>query len=145
MSGSPGSRKDPLTTFLFGLTIQDVASDRKTAFFKSVSGLKAETEVIDYHEGGVNSFTRRLMGVTKWPNIVLKQGFTGDLGLYNWWMTPTRKTGTIFILGANLEPVRSWTFRGGWPVKWEGPDLDASKNELAIETIEIAHEGWVLK
>ncbi len=146
MSASPGERRDPLTTFLFGLTITDLGIERSTAFFKSVSGLKAETEVIDYHEGGLNGYPRRLVGMTKWPNIVLKQGFTGDLKLYNWFNlgTPKRVDGTIFLLGHNLEPVRSWKFSKGFPVKWEGPDLDASKNELAIETIEIAHEGWVL-
>lgn len=146
MSGSPtGTRKDPLTTFLFGLKIESAGVAEATAFFKSVSGLKAETEVVDYQEGGVNEFTRKLQGVTKWPNIVLKNGFTGDLTLYDWKISRKRADGTIFILGPNLKKVAEWKFSKGWAVKWEGPELDASKNELAIETIEIAHEGWELK
>jgi phage tail-like protein len=143
MSGSPGTRKDPLTTFLFGLALNGdgITMDPGTAFFKSVSGLKSETEVVDYSEGGVNEFTRKFQGVTKWPNLVLKQGFTGDLTLFYWKQSLVRTNGSIFILGPNLQKVAEWRFKRGWPVKWEGPDLDASKNELAIETIEIAHEG----
>ncbi len=146
MSGSPGTRKDPLTTFLFGLSIEGdgISVEAKTAFFKSVSGLKSETEVVDYQEGGVNEYTRKLQGVTKWPNIVLKQGFTGDLTLFNWKASRSRANGSIFILGPNLKKVAEWRFKEGWCVKWEGPELDASKNELAIETIEIAHQGWEL-
>src|SRR5262245_27985685 len=147
MSGSPGTRKDPLTTFLFGLSLDGdgITMQASTAFFKSVSGLKSETEVVDYTEGGINEFTRKFQGVTKWPNLVLKQGFTGDLSLFAWKLSLVRTNGSVFILGPNLKKVAEWRFTRAWPVKWEGPDLDASKNELAIETIEIAHEGWELK
>ena len=147
MSGSPGTRKDPLTTFLFGLSLDGdgLTLQASTAFFKSVSGLKSETEVVDYNEGGINEFTRKFQGVTKWPNLLLKQGFTGDLTLFQWKQSLVRTNGSIFILGPQLKKVAEWRFTRGWPVKWEGPDLDASKNELAIETIEIAHEGWELK
>jgi phage tail-like protein len=141
--GDAGSRKDPLTTFLFGLKIADLGVDHNdgTAFFRSIGGLKTDTECTDYYEGGVTTFTRKVIGVTKWSNIILKQGFTGDNKLWEWRHNPRRVNGTIYQLGAEMKPICRWEFRNGYPVKWEGPDFDAGKNELAIETIEIAHEG----
>src|SRR5262245_527746 len=125
-------RKDPLTTFLFALKIQQTARGlsmtENTAFFKSVSGLNIETEVVDYQEGGVYEFTRKLQGVTKWPNIILKQGFTGDSTLLKWKVERYRVNGSIFILGANMQPKGEWKFKNGWPAKWTGPELDASKS-----------------
>jgi phage tail-like protein len=143
MAADAGSRNDPLTTFLFGLKIADLGVDYNdgTAFFRSIGGLKTDTEVTDYQEGGVTAFTRKVIGVTKWSNIVLKQGFTGDRKLWAWRDNPRRVNGTIYQLGAELKAICRWEFRNGYPVKWEGPDFDATKNELAIETIEIAHEG----
>jgi phage tail-like protein len=144
-------RKDPLVTFLFTIEIPLVIDgetkqlDRSTAFFKSVGGLKRETEVEDYVEGGVNTFTRKVIKVTKWPNLVLKQGFTGDNTLWAWRENPGQRVdGSIVMLGPNMEEKARWRFKRGYPVKWEGPELDASKNELAIETIEIVHEGLEL-
>jgi phage tail-like protein len=121
-------------------------------FFKSVGGLKYEAEVVDFKEGGRNITTRRLVGPSKHPNLVLKKGFTGPplVHLLEWrrmWLiddasTPLiRVSGIITQLNSKLEPVCGWKFHRGWPCKWEGPDYDASKAELAIETLEIAHEG----
>jgi phage tail-like protein len=135
-------RKDPLTTFLFALKIDKLGISEQTAFFKSCSGLNIETEVVDYQEGGITEFTRKLQGVTKWPNITLKQGFSGDAKLLDWKVKKFRVNGSIIILGPNMQPKGTWSFKNGWPAKWVGPELDASKNELAIESIEIAHEGW---
>lgn len=138
-----GSRRDPLTTFLFGLKITDIGLDYTdgTAFFKSVSGLKMDTEVVDYQEGGVTMFTRKIIGPTKWGNIILKQGFTGDDKLWKWKMKPTRVNGTIVQLGEGMKVKCKWEFVNGLCASWTGPEYDASKNELAIESIEIAHEG----
>ncbi len=138
-----GDRKDPLTSFLFGLKIADLSLDYNdgTAFFKSVSGLKMETEVNDFQEGGVTAFTRKVVGQRKFPNLVLKQGFTGDDKLWNWRTNPKRVSGSIYQMGPDMKPICRWDFTNGYPVKWEGPELDASKSDLAIESIEIAHEG----
>jgi phage tail-like protein len=136
-------RKDPLTTFLFGLKIADLGLDYNegTAFFRSLGGLKFDTDVVDYQEGGVTAFTRKVIGVTKWANLVLRQGFTGDDKLWKWRYNPRRVDGTIYQLGPEMKPVCRWEFKRGYPVKWDGPDYSADKNELAIESIEIAHEG----
>jgi phage tail-like protein len=137
------TRNDPLTIFLFGLKITDLSLDHQdgTAFFKSVTGLKMESEVTEYQEGGVTSFMRKVIGVRKWTNIVLSQGFTGDNLLWNWRDSPKRVNGSIIALDAEMKAVCRWEFKNGYPVKWNGPEYDASKSDLAIESVEIAHEG----
>ena len=112
-----------------------------------MSGLRYETEVIPVREGGANDTTFMLPGATKWSPLVLKQGFTGSSGLLSWredWINGTMnriQTGKIIQLNTALQAVASWTFFQGWPSKWEISEFDASKSELAIETLEITHNG----
>ena len=143
------ARKDPLPVFCFHVQLPSIGAE---AFFKSVSGLRYETEIVPVREGGQNLTTFQLPGATKWSNIVLKMGFTKDSngsGMLKWrkeWTKPgggNRVDGTITQLDTALNPKVSWTFIRAWPVKWEISEFDASKNELAIETLEIAHEGLV--
>jgi phage tail-like protein len=106
--------------------------------------------VIEHRQGGENNTTAKLIGATKWKNITLKRGFASK-ELIEWresWLNPAgpgpgkRKGGTIEQLSADGNTVvAKWTFRNGWPVKWELSELDASKSEVSIETLEIAHEG----
>ncbi|HEY5937724.1 MAG TPA: phage tail protein [Kofleriaceae bacterium] len=142
-ANNPGNRKDPLPIFCF-----QVDSIRGEAFFKSVSGLKYETEVIPVREGGANDTTFMLPGAVKWGPITLKRGFTGSSKLLEWreeWLAGTGSripTGRIIQLdGTMLTKKAQWEFVRGWPSKWEVSEFDASKSELAIETLEITHEG----
>jgi len=142
-------RNDPATTFQFAFKITegDLSLDYKdgTAFFKSVTGLTVKQDIQDYNEGGISTFTRKVQGVFKWPNLVLKQGFTGDKKLFDFKKDRHQRiNGVVFQLGPKLNPICKWEFYRGYCVKWEGPDFDAQKNEVAIETIEIAHEGLVM-
>ena len=141
-------RKDPLPAFCFKVTITINGAQQGEAFFKSVGGLTMETEVTDYRAGGVNHSTYKLVGATKWKNIVLKRGFTASPELMDWrkaWLMPTgpktRATVKIEQLDTQLQTKHTWEFIEGWPCKWELSELDASKNEVAIETLEIAHHG----
>ena len=143
------ARKDPLPVFCFHVKLDFMGSE---GFFKSVSGLRYETEVVPVREGGQNTTTFQLPGAVKWSNIVLKMGFTKDSassGMLQWrkeWTEPgggKRSGGTITQLDTAMNRVMSWTFVRGFPVKWELSEFDASKNELAIETLEIAHEGLI--
>jgi phage tail-like protein len=141
------SRPDPLAAFNFVVEIDGVP----VAAFAEVSGLDSETEVIEYRTGDSKvSSTLKLPGLTKYSNFVLKRGLTRDLSLWQWRKTVVdgqtdRRNGVIVLLDESGSPVLRWTFRDGWPCKWDGPDLDASKNEVAIETLEIAHEGLELE
>jgi phage tail-like protein len=141
------NRNDPLPVFCFWVQLNITGHGTDHMFFKSVSGLKMETEVIPVREGGANNTTFQLPGATKWSNIVLKQGFTKGSGLVAWrqeWIQGkmTRiASGTITQLNTAKQPQATWTFYNGWPCKWEIAEFDASKSELAIETLEIAHDG----
>ena len=136
-------RKDPLPVFSFWV---DLGMGGQ-AFFKGVSGLRYETEVVPVRAGGVNDTTYNLVGATKWSNLVFKQGFTQSSALFKWrrdWMTGktmTRIGGTITQLDTQLRMCAKWTFVRGWPCKWDVSEFDASKSELSIETLEIAHDG----
>ncbi len=147
-NGNPGKRNDPLPVFCFKVTIDGIVGTGADAFFRSVSGLKYETESIPVREGGANDTTFMLVGATKWSPLVLKNGFTNSSALLTWrdnWMTGkemTRLGGTITQFDTSmLKPMAEWSFVRGWPTKWEMSELDASKSELAIETLEITHEG----
>lgn len=143
------TRIQPLPVFCFHVTLNLSGGNTGVAFFKSVGGLKYETEIVPVREGGVNDTTWQLVGATKWANLILKQGYTGDSALLKWreaWLSRTEDkqritSGTIVQLDGNLCERAKWTFYRGWPAKWELSELDATKSEIAIETLEIAHEG----
>jgi phage tail-like protein len=137
-----GKRNDPLPVFCFKVKIDTVGE----AFFKSVSGIKSETESIPVREGGVNDTTWMLVGATKWSPLVFKKGFTKDANLAKWrqkWISNdfVRANGSITVLDTEFKAGVTWEFVGGWPTKWEVAEFDASKSELAIETLEITHHG----
>lgn len=141
-----GTRKDPLPVFCFKVTLQLAGGGEMASFFKGVSGLKYETESIPVKEGGTNDTTFMLVGATKWSPITFKLGFTADSKLLEWrekWIAGTgeRIDGTIELLDTALQTKKTWKFTRGWPTKWEIAEFDASKSEIAIETLEITHEG----
>jgi len=115
--------------------------------FSEVEVPSGEIEVIEYREGGdrVNS-ARKLPGLTKYPNVTLKRGITGRTDLFEWWKSVLdgqvqRRNVTITLLDEQRQAVLRWHLRDAFPVKIEGPSLNASGNEVAIETLELAHEG----
>ena len=106
-----------------------------------------EIEVIEYREGAdrVNT-ARKLPGLAKYPNVTLKRGITGRTDLFEWWKSVRdgqvqRRNVTITLLDEQRQPVLRWLLRNAWPVKIEGSSLNATGNEVAIETLELAHEG----
>ena len=116
--------------------------------FTEVTGLSLEVEVIEYREGnqGDNRNTK-MPGLWRFSNIILKRGIVeGDTDFYKWLSTikhnaVERRDVMISLLNESHAPVRVWKARGAWPCKIQAPDLKACGNEVAIETIELAHEG----
>ena len=140
MAGS--ARNDPYKVFNFLVEIDGI----NAAGFTECSGLSTTTDVIEYREGNERSGARKLPGLTKFTNIVLKRGMTRSRDLWNWRKTVIdgaveRKSGAIVLLADDRTPVGRFRFRDGWPTKWEGPALNAKSSEVAVETLEIAHEG----
>ena len=142
---APPSPDDPFTGFNFRVEIDGI----QIAAFSEVSGLESETAVIEYRVGGGRNTVRKLPGLTKYANIVLRRGMTQDAELWNWHKriiegNADRRNGSIVLLDNEGNAVVRWNFVRGWICKWEGPALNASANEVAIETIAIAHEGLEL-
>ena len=115
--------------------------------FSEVEGLSGEIEVIEYREGAdpVNT-ARKLPGLAKYSNVTLRRGITGRTDLFEWWKSVRdgqvqRRNVAITLLDEQRQPVLRWLLRNAWPVKIEGPELNATGNEVAIETLELAHEG----
>ena len=139
------TRNDPFKSFNFRVEIDSVAA----ASFKSVSGLSAEAEVIEYREGSDISSSRKLPGLVRYPNVTLRRGLTSSPELWNWWRTVRdgtlqRRNVLIVLLDDAHREILRWSLREAWIARIEFSELDASKNEVAIETIELAHEGLEL-
>ncbi len=136
-------RTDPFTAFNFLVEIEGVV----VAGFSEVTGLQVETEVLEYREGGQNQFVHKLAGPTRYPsNLVLRRGMTDSDGLWRWHQDVAhgiveRKNGTIYLLNQVGAPVASWNIRGAYPVKWSGPDLRAESSTVAVETVDLVHQG----
>ena len=149
---APVQRDDPYAGFNFLVELSGVGDEPSSpmAGFSEVSGLGAETQVIEYRNGNEAETTvRKLPGLTKYSNIVLKRGIVGDLTFWNWVRQTVegqvlRVDGTISMLDEKREIVMRFTFRRGWPCKWEGPSLNAKGSEVAMETLEICHEGLTI-
>jgi phage tail-like protein len=118
--------------------------------FSECSGLEVETEIAEYHEGGVNDYVHRFAGAVKLPPpLVLRHGITSGDGLWRWYqMTAAgqvvRRNGTIFLLDSARAAVVQWDFRDAFPYKWTGPELRAEAASIAFESVELAHRGLSL-
>jgi phage tail-like protein len=147
MPKSASTQTNPYGRFNFLLEIDGIAA----AGFSEVSGLSCEIDVIEYREGnGKTTTLRKIPGLRKYTNITLKRGMTTDTSLWNWFKSVAegnaqRADGSILLLDLAGQPVLRWNFHNGWPRKWEGPTLNAKASDVAIETLEIAHEGLDLE
>ena len=137
-----GERVDPYGNFNFLIEIDGISR----AAFHEASGFDSTIDVVEHREGGDNLTPRKLPGMTKYANIVLKWGVTDDAQLYQWHLDAvkgkvTRRNGSIVLLDRLGQEKLRWNFVGAWPSKWDGPDFNAEGNDVAIETLELAHEG----
>lgn len=137
-------RQDPIEAFRFEIRIDNLAAGG----FSECTGLQIETEVMDYPEGGLNTHIRRFPGRSKQPNLVLKRGIAGRV-LHDWYLNLVAgdiqfKNGSILVYDPSGETVEAeWEFESGFPCKWGGPDLNAQQSNVAMESIEICHQGLV--
>lgn len=120
--------------------------------FTEVSGLDVETEVVEYRHGASPEyFKTKMPGMQKYSNITLKRGtFASDNEYFDWWNTVKlntieRRDITISLLNEEHSPVVVWKVKNAWPTKIQSTDLKAEGNEVAIETMELAHEGLMVQ
>jgi phage tail-like protein len=135
-------RNDPYLAQNFAVEIDGVT----VASFAEVSGLEVTIDAVEYRNGSEDITVRKLPGLAKYANITLKRGIVGDLSLWQWLSSirqgeVQRRDGIIVLLNERREPVLRIRFRRGWVCKWEGPTLNAGSNDVAMETLEICHEG----
>lgn len=115
--------------------------------FQEVTGLGAQLEVVNYAEGGRNDSVHQLPLRHSWNRLTLKRGVVRDRVLWTWYQTGladslgARRDGAVIVLDTAGVPAMAWAFHGGLAAKWSGPDLHAEQNAVAIESLEIAHEG----
>jgi len=154
---SPAPR-DPHGNYRFLIELDGL----QVAGFSEVTGLEVETELEEYAEGGQNQFIHRFPKRTKYPNLVFKRGFAYTNELWDWYefvrngwfqhedprpepvKKPKRTDGTIYLLDAKGGVIGGWHFFNAYPVRWVGPSFNSLSNEVAVESLEVAHSGLSL-
>lgn len=137
-----GDRVDPYRGYNFRVEIDGITR----AGFREASGLDSAQDPIEYREGNQELSPRKLPGLNKYSNISLKWGISDDADFWDWRKksvdgTVERKNGSVVLFNDAGEEKLRWNFKEAWPTKWTAPSFNATGNEVAIETIEIAHEG----
>ena len=139
------SRQDPFPGFRFVLELNSIP----VGGFSECSGLDLEIEVEQYAEGGENRFVHKLPGRRKQSDIVLKRGLSG-VELWKWFNS--QKTGSIRPTSVGLviraynpdERPMNLEIHDAFPIRWQGPQLDAGQSAVATETVTVAHQGLKL-
>ena len=139
--------KDPLVSSWFGVEFQG----QIVGAFRECTGLGSENEVVEYKASGQKGeyVIKKVPGRLKWTNITLKRGVTDSMEAWKWRklveqgkITDARKNGTITMYNQQGDPVAKWNFTNAWPSKLNGPSANAGNNEVAIEELELTHEGY---
>ena len=137
-------RKDPFRNSRFAVEIDGITQ----AWFSEVTIPDSSTDPIEYREGDELPTVRKIPGLIKHSNITLKWGTTDSTDLYDWYqdivnggIQNSRKNISIITLDEEGGEAARWEFERCWPTKYDAPDMNATGNEIAIETLEIAHEG----
>jgi phage tail-like protein len=137
-----GDRKDPYRGYNFRVEIDNTA----VAGFREVGGLTFNTDPVEYREGTDQPLhVRKLTGLRKFANLTLKRGFTDNKELWNWYRNVLngvldRRDGALVLQDEQHQDVLRWKFENGWIAKWEGPAMNATSNDVAIESLEICVE-----
>lgn len=137
-------RKDPYRNSRFLLEIDGIVQ----AGFSEVTIPDISTDPIEYREGNEDTTLRKIPGLTKYGNLILKWGITDSMELFEWRKQviqgktgEARKNIAVILQDEGGNPAARWEFKEAWPSNYDAPDLSAKGNEIAIETVEIVHEG----
>jgi phage tail-like protein len=158
VAGEVGLRLDPLLAHNFLITLIDTSSslamnvlstavfDVALGGFTECTGLEMSLDVEEYREGGRNGESLQFPKGVRWSKVTLKKGVGAGTALWDWhygFVTGTgkRRDGLIVLLNDLHLPAHIWHFRRGLPTRYSGPTLNAAQSAVAIESIEITHEG----
>lgn len=153
-------RGDPVLNHNFVISLIDTSSalaavktgalsaifDVALGGFSECTGIEMSMKVEEFNEGGRNGEVKKFPGRISWSNITLKKGIGAGTTLWDWFYRfvqgrGTRRDGVIVLMNERRVPHNIWHFNRGIPLKYSGPSLNASQSNVAIESIEIAHEG----
>jgi phage tail-like protein len=148
----PVTRDDPYAAYNFLVIVTNVSDDgvAVSGSFTEASGLDVEIPVIEYRTGSEDITVRKLTGLKKAPSaLTFKRGVTGHVGFWNWVVEALngrvrRTSGSIVMLDENRQEVMRWNFDRAWPTKYTGPSFNATKNEIAMETLVLAVESLLI-
>ena len=139
-----GERKDPYKNFRFLVEIDCIVQ----AGFSEASIPDTTQEPIEYREGNESPTVRKLPGLIKYGNLTLKWGITDSLELYEWRKLveqgktkDARRNLAVILMDEEGNAASRWEFAEAWPSKYDAPDMDGKGNDVAVETLEIVHEG----
>ncbi|EXU65188.1 phage tail protein [Streptomyces sp. DSM 41524] len=143
----PVTRDDPYASYNFKIFVFNVSDDglAVSGSFTEASGLELEIPPIEYRNGSEDITVRKIPGLKKFTNLTFKRGITGHAAFWKWVAdalngTVKRTHGSIVLCDENRNDVMRWNFDRGWPTKYTGPTLSATKNEIAMETLVLAVE-----
>lgn len=154
-----GNRVDPYFGFNFSISMSDSTSALSVAFsisgvppvgsFSECSGLETTLEIEDFKEGGNNGYVRKFPTRVSWQNIRLRRGIALNDELWNWHFDfveghGKRRDGVITLMDERQNAVKAWRFKRAFPVVYRGPTMNAMQSQVAIEELEIGHEGLKL-
>jgi phage tail-like protein len=140
-------QQDPLIGAWFSIEFQG----QVTGAFRECTGLGSENEVVEYKASGQKGeqVIKKVPGRLKWNNITLKRGITDSMDMWQWRklieqgnVDSARKNGTITMYSTSGSAIAKWNFVNAWPSKITGPSVNAGENAVAIEEMEITHEGY---
>lgn len=141
------NEKDPVVSAWFGVEFQGQVKGA----FRECTGMGSENEVVEYKASGEKGeqVVKKVPGRMKWNNITLKRGITDSMELWTWRklveqgkVDDARKNGSVIMFSNKGDEIARWDFVNAWPSKLNGPTANAANNEVAIEELEIAHEGY---
>ena len=151
MATDDGSKQGstwPMPKFRFEV---DLGTEMKSVAFQEISGLDAETQIIEYRQSNSKLFsTEKMPGISKYGNVTLKRGvFVKDNTFWDWYSqismnTIKRRTVIIRLLDEGGNVTMQWTLMNAWPTKITSTDLKSDGNEVAVDTLEIAHEQLII-
>lgn len=140
----PNQRNDPYRNFRFLVEIDGITQ----AGFSEATIPDTSQDPIEYREGNESPTARKIPGLIKYGNVTLKWGIADSLDLYDWRklveegkMKDARRNVAIILIDEEGNSKSRWEFNDAWPSKYDAPDLNAKGTDIAIETLEIAHEG----
>lgn len=143
------AEQQTIGTYYFKLTLGGAES---AGYFKECTGLSSENQVVTHTSADEQgkALVQKFPGQLQWSNITLKRGVDADNTLWSWRqevidgkIEGARKDGTIEVVDWEGKPVTTYSFRRGWPCKYSAPGLNASGNDILVEEMEIAHEGFI--